>query len=236
MINPDSRISVGIPVYKAERYVGEAIRSVLDQDVDIKELVVVIDASPDNSAEAARKFEAEGVVVLEREQNGGISAARNTALKEFSGDFIAFLDADDVWPEGRLRALLDAVEGGDEVDMAFGMVEQFLCPQIDAERAATLKVPDEIVPATVASGLLATSDVYAKAGVYDENLRVSEFIDWFSRAKDAGFKHKVIPDLVLRRRIHGDNFSLSNKADTSGYALALKRAIDRRRQASSKES
>ena len=85
MINPDSRISVGIPVYKAERYVGEAIRSVLDQDMDIKELVVVIDASPDNSTEAARKFEAEGVVVLEHEQTNydSIDIPRNLDLAKF---------------------------------------------------------------------------------------------------------------------------------------------------------
>ncbi|MGA7307183.1 MAG: glycosyltransferase family A protein, partial [Rhodothermales bacterium] len=90
----EPRLSVIIPVYNAERYVAEAIRSVLDQDYVDLEIVVVDDGSTDGSASVAQQFKE---IRLIRQENQGPGAGLNTGILNARGDLIAFLDADDKW-------------------------------------------------------------------------------------------------------------------------------------------
>lgn len=87
-------ISAVIPAYNAEPFLGDAIQSVLDQTVEVAEIVVVDDGSKDRTAEVAAKFPRTRVI---RQQNTGQAGARNTGIKAAEGEWIAFLDADDMW-------------------------------------------------------------------------------------------------------------------------------------------
>ena len=92
-------ISVIMPAYNALPYIDQAIRSVLDQDYPNIELIVVDDGSRDGTPELAEQF-GDRVKVL-RQKNAGPAAARNKGIAASRGDFIAFLDADDVWLPGK---------------------------------------------------------------------------------------------------------------------------------------
>lgn len=101
-------VSVVIPCYNQERYLGEAIESVLTQDLAAQEIIVVNDGSTDNSGEIAKSFV--GRIRYIEQPNSGVSAARNVGIRLSTGRYIAFLDADDFCLPGRLSvqaAVLD---------------------------------------------------------------------------------------------------------------------------------
>ncbi len=104
------RVSVVIPLYQTERYIAEALRSVLAQSFDDFEVVVVDDGSTDNGPAIVRRFN-DRRIRLVTQSNRGLAGARNTGIREACGTYIAFLDADDRWHAHKLArhvALLDA--------------------------------------------------------------------------------------------------------------------------------
>lgn len=88
-------VSILIPAYNAERWVGSALQSALDQSWPKIEIIVVDDGSTDQTLAVAKRYESEKVKVM-RQENRGAAAARNTALREAQGDFLQYLDADDL--------------------------------------------------------------------------------------------------------------------------------------------
>lgn len=97
-------ISVIIPLYNKEREIGDTLRSVLAQTLQPAEIVVVDDGSTDRSAEIVRGIRSP-LVKLVTQPNAGECAARNRAIAESTGDYIALLDADDTWEPGFLEEI-----------------------------------------------------------------------------------------------------------------------------------
>jgi hypothetical protein len=110
--------SVLIDTYNHERFIERAIVSVLEQDVSEaeREIIVVDDGSTDRTPEIVRKFEPR--VRLLRKANGGQASAFNAGIPECTGEIVAFLDGDDWWAPGKLRAVADALAA----DVAVGLV------------------------------------------------------------------------------------------------------------------
>ncbi len=102
-------ISVVIPVYNGERTVGAAIESVLQQSLAVREVVVVDDGSTDRSAEVVRRFPEDRVRYV-AQANSGVASARNVGIDEAHGEWIAFLDCDDVWYTHRLTSQCELLE------------------------------------------------------------------------------------------------------------------------------
>ena len=106
------RFSVIIPLYNKEPYVGKALQSVLDQSFIDYELIVVDDGSTDESARVAGEVLSKAAVdcQLIRQENAGVSAARNNGVARSKGDYLCFLDADDWWDPSflaEMSALID---------------------------------------------------------------------------------------------------------------------------------
>ncbi len=97
------RYSVIIPAYKCQAYLGEAIESVLAQTLPASEVLVIDDGSPDDGYRVAQSFGTK--VKLIRQTNQGVSAARNTGIRAATGDWLAFLDGDDVWEPAKLARI-----------------------------------------------------------------------------------------------------------------------------------
>jgi glycosyltransferase involved in cell wall biosynthesis len=105
---PSDSVSAVIPCYNAERFIGETIQSALGQSHPPLEIIVVDDGSTDRSAEIAQAFGSP--VRVMRQENQGESCARNKGVAEAQGDWVAFLDADDVWKPNKLEAQLAAAQ------------------------------------------------------------------------------------------------------------------------------
>lgn len=96
-------VSAVIPAYNAEALIREAIQSILDQTYEVMEIVVVDDGSVDRTAEAARGYPRTRVI---QQVNAGPGAARNTGIRASTGEWIAFLDSDDVWVRNKVEVQL----------------------------------------------------------------------------------------------------------------------------------
>lgn len=99
-------VSIIMPNYNCEKYVAETIKSVLAQTYTNWELIFVDDCSTDNSIEVVRSFQDERIRILKNEKNSGAAVSRNYALREAKGEWIAFLDSDDLWLPEKLEKQL----------------------------------------------------------------------------------------------------------------------------------
>ncbi|HEX8294533.1 MAG TPA: glycosyltransferase family A protein [Pyrinomonadaceae bacterium] len=221
-------VSVIIPVYNCERYLAEAVESVLVQSRSPHEVIVIDDGSRDGSARVAQGF---GRSVRYRfQENAGTGAARNHGASLARGDMVAFLDADDVWSEDKTARQLAAFEADPSLDIVSGQLEHFHSPELDEDLKRKIYCPPRLMPAALA-GALIRREFYERVGVFETNLRVGEGLGWWMRAADAGARMLTLPDRVVRRRLHRTNQTVRNRAHLNEYARVIKAALDRRRAA-----
>lgn len=109
------QVSVIMPAYNAEEYIADAIESVLSQDV-LLELLIIDDCSTDHTAEIAGEYaDGEKIILLRNKANLGAAESRNRGIRRASGKYVAFLDADDWWAQGKLTAQCRLLEETDRV-------------------------------------------------------------------------------------------------------------------------
>jgi len=227
-------ISVMIGVYNGAPYIGEALESVLAQDYEPLELIVVDDGSTDGSADVARGFADVRVVVQE---NGGNGSARNRAVEEASGELYAFLDADDRFTPGKLTIQKAALDADPGLDMVFGHVREFVSPELDEETRARIRPPaPEPMPWTAPNLMLIRRDSFDRVGPFTTAVRVGVTVDWFARASEAGLRYSILPDVVLERRLHTQNNGLRESASRSQYLEVIRQAMERRRAAAAESA
>jgi glycosyltransferase involved in cell wall biosynthesis len=222
------RISVVLPVFNRASYVGEAIDSVLAQTRPPDELIVVDDGSTDDSVAVVERHAPPSVRIV-RQDNRGIGGARNRGLREATGDAIAFIDSDDLWERDKLERQVAVLRDGDDVQLVFGHLVEFLTPERADELGASLRVSTGPVAGLIATTLLVRRAAVERIGPFDETLRVGEFVEWMARARDLGLASRMRPEIVSRRRVHGGNTVLTRP--NTDYLRAIKSTLDRRRRA-----
>jgi glycosyltransferase involved in cell wall biosynthesis len=233
-MSEDARVTVMIGVYNGARYLGEAIDSVLAQTRPAHELIVVDDGSTDGSGEIARSYGAS--VRCVRQERGGMAAARNRAIEDATGDFFAFLDADDRFPPEKLERQLAVFEADPGLDVVYGHVTEFLSPDLDEEARALLRAPTHDVPWPTPNLMLVRRDAFFRVGLFSTDLRVGIGVDWYARSGELGLTSAVPPIVVLERRLHADNNGIRERQFKPQYLHVLKAALDRRRLAGEDES
>ena len=223
-------VSVLIGAFDAERYLGEAIDSVLAQSYRPLELIVVDDGSTDGTARVAESY-GPGVVSV-RQENAGNGAARNRAVELASGALLAFLDADDRFLPGKLERQWDALAADPALDVVFGHVREFVSPELTEEERTSVRAPAPEGPWTAPNLMLIRRAAFDRVGPFSETLRVGVTVDWYARALEAGLRSVVLPEVVLERRLHLDNNGLRERESRSQYLHVLKASLDRRRSTS----
>lgn len=115
------RVSVILPVYGVEKYIQQTIQSVLDQTYQNFEIIVVDDESPDKSVEICQGFDDSRITII-HQKNRGLAGARNTGIRHAKGDYLAFLDGDDLWHPEKLEKHVYHLESSPNVG---GELQQF---------------------------------------------------------------------------------------------------------------
>src|SRR5690606_24934270 len=117
-------VSIIMPAYNATTYIADAIESVLHQTHPHWELLIINDGSKDNTEEIIKPFLSDSRIQYFKQENKGVSAARNVGLKNMKGDYFCFLDADDVLPPNSLADRLKIFQTNSQVKYVDGVVEK----------------------------------------------------------------------------------------------------------------
>jgi glycosyltransferase involved in cell wall biosynthesis len=205
-------VSVIIPAYNSKRYIEETINSVLAQTYTDFEMIVVDDGSTDSQRDCIFQYcKADDRVRYVYQQNKGVSAARNTGFNHSTGDYVAFLDSDDVWMPNNLSAKLAKFESGN-----FGLVHSdgFLIDENSQSKEGVmvgregslltdmLEWSGTQVPGP--SSILVKREVLQSIGLFDTNLSTSADHDFFLRV---AFQFKIgrVPKPTWKYRLHDAN-------------------------------
>ena len=115
------RVSVIVPTYNRAELLPRAVQSVLSQDFTDLELLIVDDGSTDNTAEVVRELQAQDdrVRYLKLQENRGVGFARDIGLRYSHGEFIAWIDADDIWLPGKLEKQVEALDARPDIEILF---------------------------------------------------------------------------------------------------------------------
>lgn len=118
-------VSVIIPVYNSEQYIQDTILSVLAQTYQNLEIIIVDDCSTDSSCQIIESISDERIRLIKLEKNSGVAVARNTAIKNSNGQYIAFLDSDDIWVQNKLQLQIEQMKEGVSFSYtAIGMIDE----------------------------------------------------------------------------------------------------------------
>lgn len=222
------RGSVIVPFYNAEAYLQSALESIFAQCRVPDEVILVDDGSTDGSAAVAARFGAR--VRCHSQPHAGEGAARNHGLRLATGDCIAFLDADDVWPDAAFATLAQALESNRALDLVYGFVEQFISPELDEAARAGLHCPTGAEPARLCGSTLFRRRAFDQVGGFDVSFTLGATVDWIMRGDEQGLVSGRVDEVVLRRRLHKTNTGIVKKEHRSDYLRLLKASLDRRRQ------
>jgi glycosyltransferase involved in cell wall biosynthesis len=208
-------IGVVIPAFNAAPYVAQAIESVLGQTYPASRIVVVDDGSVDETAKVVERFGL--AVTCIRQENHGVAAARNRGARECGTEWVAFLDADDVWLPSKLERQRDRVRDCDAVVVftATPLVSKDLSV---LPRRLVSDVRDDLealllhrgnIPQGTSSTLLVRYSMFAAIGGYDETLSTMADWDLLIRLRlQTVFAHVAEPLVLYRRGTMSRNVEL----------------------------
>jgi glycosyltransferase involved in cell wall biosynthesis len=224
----DISISVIIPVYNCDRYLAEAIQSVLDQSYPVHEIIVVNDGSTDESVAIAQQF---SQITLLSQTNKGAGASRNLGIQSAKGELIAFLDADDRWLPTKLEQQIQVFITNPKIDIVFSYVQQFISPELDLSIQARLHCPADPIAGVFPTTALVKKSIFQQVGEFSEVLKVAEFIDWFQRSQVLGLQSHTLSAVLANRRLHTTNSGIRIRPQAhQEYLEVVRAALNRRRQ------
>ena len=220
-----SLVSCVVPVRDGERYLAEAIDSVLAQDHRPLELLVIDDGSTDASAAIAAAYGAP-VRVLSQAPTG-IAAARNLGVEAAGGAFVCFLDADDRYRPGKLSSQLALLEARPELEGCLCMAENFWEPGLEQEERRYREL-GKLRASHHVGNLLARRSLFERLGPMPTGSDAGSDIEWFLRVRDAGIELALLDEVHLDRRMHPASHS-HRLAGLDPYLDLAKARIDRAR-------
>lgn len=223
-------ISVILPFYNSQKHLLAAVKSVLEQSYSPIELIVVNDGSTDDSEALIQSLEDKRIIYIEK-SNSGASASRNEGVKQAKGEYISFIDADDLWDKKKLERQYQAIKQASNLThMIFGQVKEIFDDELQVTEAVKNDAKTFVGYSPIT--LFISKNDFISVGEYNEKWKVAEFIDWYDRAKAKGLSEIVLPDILAYRRIHKGNIDRLARKDVKQYAAVLKAALDRRRSSS----
>ena len=219
-------VSVILLVRNGETFIAEALASVFRSDLRPLEILVIDGGSSDATAQIAARFPLTRVVP---QASIGIANAYNLGIDLAKGDLIAFISHDDIWEEHKLDVQVDFMRRRADVQFTVTMVKHFLQPGASLPPGFRPELLDRPVPGFIMEALVARKSLFDTMGRFDPGFAVGEDTDWFARAKDAGIVSAVLPQVLVRKRVHGANTSLNVKGVDRLLLRAMRNSVHRKR-------
>lgn len=221
-------VTVILPTYNGAAFLEAALASIRAQTQMPLEIFVVDDGSTDATGEIARA--AQDVIFVSQTHRGRPAFGRNTGIRQARGEFITFLDQDDVWADGALETQLAAFAQAPELHVVVGRAQTQKQIAKGAWENDGAPLPQPFV-----SSSLFRREGFARVGLFDETLEyLGDDTDWFARARQAKLPMKMLDTVTLYWRIHANNASHRNLRDHARgvdrpLVEIVKQALDRKR-------
>ncbi len=224
----ENLVSVIIPVFNAASFLPQAVASIERQGNHAIEIIVVDDGSTDSSREVARSLPS--VSQYFYQENKGPSAARNVGLQHARGEFVAFLDADDLWPAGKLDRQLGRLRAEPKLDVILGRIQYISLPGAENLEMKFENTEDRTLTHVHLGSGVYRAQVFERVGLFEESLRYSEDVDWFMRAREEDISMVILGDITLFYQLHPGNMTRGMNSERSNLATVMRLSLERRRR------
>jgi glycosyltransferase involved in cell wall biosynthesis len=198
-----------MPVFNGAGFLQPAMDSLRRQSGNIQ-IIVVNDGSTDNTRELLT-LQTDSLTIIDQPHMGP-PIARNAGLRSVAGDYVAFIDADDLWTDGRLSRQLNFMQNNPDVDVLQERIQHIRLQDGDWLPSG------EPVHAMSLSAALFRSPVFDKVGLLDESMFYCDDLEWFMRAKRRGARFARGDEVALLYRRHGHNLT-NQKEEVNRYTL-----------------
>lgn len=208
-------MSVVIPTYNLAQFLPEAVESVRAQGWPDFEIIVVDDGSTDGTGRVLERLSRDADVRCFRQENAGASSARNRGIQESRKSWVAFLDADDFWNEGKLAAQFEALEGNPSARFSYTDERLRFEDGTESDRASRAAADAPLLPQMLVGNIFATPtalvrrDCFDAVGLFDTRLRTGE--DW---------------DMWMRLAAHFESVRVARPLTTVRAASRLKFSLE----------
>lgn len=240
--------SVIIPLYNKENFVLNTIKSVWNQTFTDYEIIIIEDCSTDKSLDIVSKIENDTIRIIRHEKNKGLSASRNTGIKNANANYLAFLDADDLWKEDYLQELFHLITEFPEAKLFATNYEEFysddkiLVPENNSKNLQNNSLIPDFFEISLAQPLYCPSSfcveksIFETVGYYDETITFGEDVDFNIRANNefllAYCKKPLVQYLILsenqitQSKLSGKIITNFDKFETKNHSKSLKKFLD----------
>jgi len=223
-------ISCIVPAFNSERYLGEALDSILAQTYRPIEIIVADDGSTDGTAAIVASYEAR--VRYVSQPTTGPPATRNLGLGAALGAFVGFLDADDLWHPEKLARQMARFEAHAELDLCITHVQNFWTEELrDEGNRLREHRRAQPMPGYGSTTLLACRRLFDEIGGFNTDLWFADAVEWFARAREHGAVMETIPETLVYHRLHpGGITRRRTEASRDEWLTFVKHSLDRRRR------
>lgn len=226
-------VSVIIPVYNGERFLADAITSVRAQNYAPLEILIVDNGSTDGTAMLAKEF-GEKIRYFHLSPNQGAAVARNYGIKVSRGEWLGFLDHDDLWPADKLNSQIAQIKKDPELELITGRVRFEVMPGSSIPEFIAQQHESENSTKMTGGGLYKRS-IFDRVGVFDPEMFGSEDTDWLLRCREQGVKAAILDQIAVIYRFHENNLVRETNFVSARLIKALHKSITRRGAVSGNE-
>lgn len=228
------KVSVIIPAFNCRRYIEETVESALNQTYPDIELIVVDDASTDKTCEILKRY-GEKLTVINHKNNKGPSGARNTGIQHAGGEYVAFLDHDDIWVRDKLEKQMELFKQDDKIALVYsngykfdlsGKSRGFFFEGVKPHRGFIFEklLADNFIPT---SSVVIKKDVLNEVGLFKQNFLIAQDFDLYLRIAER-YPVDYVDEVLFKYRILPDGFSTRKKKLAFEEAIEINRSYQKK--------
>lgn len=222
-------IDVIIAVYNGEKFIAEAVETIQQQTWQNVHIIAVDDGSADGTLPALQQLKQvyNNITVIPLIHKG-VSAALNAGLAASAAEYIAILDADDLWHTTKLAKQMQALQQHN-ADICFTYLEEFENkPPGSNNTDGTYSARPAPLKGYAKTTMLTRKSNFKKYGLFNEGTAIGDFIEWYSRLVRDGKEILMLDEVLAYRRIHNTN--TTRNVNKNAYLELLKRHLDEKRK------